>query len=68
MSRRRTRGISLHTKAPREITLLIAAILWLIGFATVFLKAIPSIPQVYGVWALALSGLLLILASLVEGL
>ncbi len=68
MPRRRIRGISLHTTAPREITLVIAAILWMIGFATVILKAIPGIPQNYGVWALALSGLLLIIASLVDGL
>ena len=68
MPRRRTHVIPLETSAPREITLVIAVILWLIGFATVILKAIPGIPQKYGVWALVLSGLLLIIASLVDGL
>ena len=63
---RRTRS-GFRTSAPREITLVIAVILWIIGFAAVILNAV-SLPNNLGAWALALAGLLLILGSLVEGI
>ncbi|OGO64157.1 MAG: hypothetical protein A2029_14635 [Chloroflexi bacterium RBG_19FT_COMBO_47_9] len=63
---RRTRN-RFRTTAPREITLIIAVVLWLIGFAAVILGAI-DLPNNLGVWSLALAGLLLILGSLIEGI
>ena len=45
----------------REGILLIAVILWIIGFASVILGAI-TLPGNYGNWFLALAGLLLIIS------
>ncbi len=51
------------TQAPRELTVILASILWIIGFANVILGAV-ALPGAYGEWALTLSGLLLIIGSL----
>jgi VIT1/CCC1 family predicted Fe2+/Mn2+ transporter len=55
------------TQAPKEVTLVIAFILWIIGVAATVLGALV-LPDNYGVWALVLAGLLLILGSVVDGL
>jgi hypothetical protein len=47
--------------------LIIAVILWLVGFADVILGAF-TLPNNLGVWALVASGLLLIIASLVDAI
>ncbi len=60
---RRYEGI--RTSAPREGTVVVAALLWLIGFANVILHAF-TLPNNLGIWALVVSGLLLILASMVD--
>ncbi len=72
MSRRtglNVRGMNtnVQTYAPKPITLIIAAVLWLIGFAATILRVL-TLSRNMGLWALALSGLLLIVASLVEAL
>ena len=46
---------------------MIAVILWLIGFASTILGVV-QLPGNWGMWALALAGLLLILASVIYGL
>jgi hypothetical protein len=56
-----------RTEAPREVTVVIALILWIIGVAGTILGAI-SLPDNYGVYALALAGLLLILGAVVKGI
>ncbi len=61
------REVGQRTNAPTEATLLIAVILWVAGFASTILGVI-HLPNNWGIWALALSGLLLILASVVYGL
>lgn len=67
MPRRYSRGEGRRTNAPTEATLLIAVVLWLIGFASTILGVVP-LPGNWGVWALALAGLLLILGSVIYGL
>ena len=47
------------------MTLIIAAILWLIGFASEILHAV-ALPAGYGDWALVVAGGLLILGSLFD--
>jgi hypothetical protein len=56
-----------RTNAPTEATLFIAVFLWLIGFASTILGVV-RLPGNWGLWALALAGLLLILASVIYGL
>jgi len=56
-----------RTNPPREGTLLIAAVLWLIGFADLVLGVI-ALPNNLGLWALVIAGLLMILASIIYGL
>lgn len=51
-----------RTQAPREATVILAALLWLVGFADVILGAI-ALSGNYGEWALGLSGLLLLVGS-----
>jgi hypothetical protein len=55
-----------RTQAPKEATLVIAGILWLVGTVDVFGPDI--VPGLYGVYALIVAGLLLILGSLLDGL
>ena len=64
---RRGKDNGVRTNPPTEATLFIAAFLWLIGFASTILGVV-QLPGNWGLWALALSGLLLILASVVYGL
>ena len=54
------------TQAPREVTLLIALVLWVIGLLAGL--AVIHLPNNLGFWALVVAGLLLILGSLVDGL
>lgn len=55
------------TQAPREATLVVAVILWLIGFADVILNVV-TLPSNLGVWFLVIAGFLLILGSLVDNI
>ncbi|HZD56832.1 MAG TPA: hypothetical protein VE136_08930 [Anaerolineales bacterium] len=55
------------SQRPREITLLVAFILWIVGVAATVLGAI-SLPDNYGVWSLIVAGLLLILGSVLNEL
>lgn len=64
---RRNRGLAVRTTPIREVTLVIAVILWIVGFMATILGVL-DLPGNWGVWLLAISGALLILASLVEGL
>jgi hypothetical protein len=52
-----------RTQAPRELTVILAAVLWVVGFADVILRAV-ALPGNYGEWSLVLSGLLLLIGSL----
>ena len=54
------------TQAPKEATLIIAVILWLVGLLG-FLNMV-DIPSNYDIWALVIAGALLILGSLLDGL
>ena len=54
------------TQAPKEATLIIAIILWLVGLLGGL--GVVSIPGNYGFWALVIAGALLILGSLLDGL
>ncbi len=51
-----------RTQAPREITVVLAALLWIVGFADVILGAV-ALSGSSGEWALGLSGLLLLIGS-----
>lgn len=62
MARRR----GFKTQPPKEATLLIAVILWLIGLLGGL--GIASIPSQYVFWSLVIAGALLILGSLLDGL
>jgi hypothetical protein len=59
-----------RTQAPKQVTLIIALILWLIGLlAGLSIIHIPgSLPSATGFWCLVVAGLLLILGSLLDGL
>lgn len=68
MTKRSRRGsINLKTTPVSEGTFIVAAILWVAGFADAILGAY-HLPYNLGIWLLALSGLLLILGALVKGL
>ena len=54
------------TQAPREVTLLISLVLWVIGLLAGL--GVIHLPNNLGFWALVVAGLLLILGSLVDGL
>lgn len=64
---RRGKNDGVRTNPPTEAALFVAVILWLIGFASTILGVI-ALPGTWGVWSLALSGLLLIFASVLYGL
>jgi phosphatidylglycerophosphate synthase len=59
-----------RTQAPKQVTLIIALILWLIGLLTgLHIIHLPSsLPPTTGFWSLVIAGLLLILGSLLDGL
>lgn len=54
------------TQAPKQVTLIIAVILWLIGLLGGL--GVVAVPGSYGFWALVIAGALLILGSLMDGL
>jgi hypothetical protein len=54
------------TQAPREVTVIIAIVLWLIGLVSVL--GLLALPNNLGVWALVIAGLLLILGSLLDAI
>jgi len=60
----RRRG-GFNTQAPKQATLLIAVVLWVIGLLSVLGVVHP--PNSLGVWSLVGAGLLLILGSLFDG-
>ena len=64
------RGGGFRTQAPKQVTLIIALILWLIGLlAGLHVIHLPSsLPATAGFWSLVIAGLLLILGSLLDGL
>ena len=62
MARRR----GFKTQAPKEITLIIAIVLWLIGLLAGL--GVFHLPNNLGFWALVVAGLLLILGSLLDGI
>ncbi len=62
---RREGGV--RTNSPTEAALFIAVILWLIGVASTILGVV-HLPGNWGLYLLALSGLLMILASVIYGL
>ena len=70
MARRRRSAIrGFQTNPPREITVVVAALLLIIGLLGTVIR-VPGInvPNNLAVWALIVSSVLLILGSLVEGL
>jgi predicted membrane channel-forming protein YqfA (hemolysin III family) len=54
------------TQAPKQVTLVISLVLWVIGLAAGL--ALIHLPNNLGFWALVVAGLLLILGSLFDGL
>lgn len=56
-----------RTQPPKEVTLIFAFVLWLIGVGATVLGVI-SLPNDYGLWALVIAGLLLILGSLIDNI
>jgi hypothetical protein len=62
MARRR----GFRTQPPKEATLIISIILWLVGLLGGL--HIASIPGQYVFWSLVIAGALLILGSLLDGL
>lgn len=54
------------TQAPKQVTLIIAIVLWLIGLLGGL--GMVAIPGNYGFWSLVIAGALLILGSLLDGL
>ena len=54
------------TQAPKQATLLISLVLWLVGLLAGL--GIIHVPNNLGFWALVVAGLLLILGSLLDGL
>jgi len=55
-----------RTQAPKQLTLGISVVLWLIGLLAGL--RILNVPNNLGFWALVIAGLLLILGSLLDGL
>ena len=62
MARRR----GFKTQAPRQTTLIISIIFWLVGLLGGL--NMVSLPAGWGVWSLVIAGALLILGSLLDGL
>jgi len=59
-------GRGFKTQAPKQVTLIIAIVLWLIGLLGVL--GMVAVPGNYETWALVIAGALLILGSLLDGL
>lgn len=62
----RRRRINIRQENKRGV-IFIAFVLWVIGFADLVLGII-QLPSPYAVWALVLSGAILLISSIVEGL
>ncbi|HKV11181.1 MAG TPA: hypothetical protein VJ725_23775 [Thermoanaerobaculia bacterium] len=62
MARRR----GFKTQAPKEATLGISVLLWLLGLLNGF--GVVHLPSNLGFWSLVVAGLLLILGSLFDGI
>lgn len=60
------RGGGLRTQAPKQVTVVISGILWLIGLLDGL--AVFALPNRLGFGALVVAGLLLLLGSLMNGL
>ena len=54
-------------QAPKQITLIISIILWALGMLSTVMGVI-ALPNNLGLWSLIVSGLLLILGSLIKGI
>jgi phosphatidylglycerophosphate synthase len=54
------------TQAPKQVTLIISLVLWLVGLLAGL--GIIHVPNNLGFWSLVVAGLLLILGSLLDGL
>jgi phosphatidylglycerophosphate synthase len=61
----RRRG-GFRTQAPKQVTLIISLVLWLIGLLAGL--GVIHVPNNLGFWSLVIAGLLLILGSLLDGL
>ena len=57
----------MNTQPPKQITLVIAIILWAIGLLSTLLDVF-SLPNNLGLWSLVIAGLLLILGSLIDNI
>ena len=57
-----------RTQAPKQATLGISVVLWLIGLLSGPIFHAFSLPNNLGFWALVVAGLLLILGCLIDGL
>jgi hypothetical protein len=55
-----------RTQAPKQVTLIISLVLWLIGLLAGL--GVVHVPNDLGFWSLVIAGLLLILGSLFDGL
>lgn len=55
-----------RTQAPKQVTLIIALVLWLIGLLAGL--GVIHVPNNLGFWSLVIAGLLLILGSVLDGL
>ncbi|MEO6192635.1 MAG: hypothetical protein ABIS20_06470 [Thermoanaerobaculia bacterium] len=55
-----------NTQAPKQVTLLISLVLWLVGLLAGL--GVIHVPNNLGFWSLVVAGLLLILGSLLDGL
>jgi hypothetical protein len=55
-----------RTQAPKEVTVIISTVLWLLGLLAGL--GIIALPNSLGFWALVVAGALLILGSLLDGL
>jgi len=55
-----------RTQAPKEVTVVVSGVLWLIGLLAGL--GVFALPNNLGFWALVVAGLLLILGSLFDGL
>jgi hypothetical protein len=54
------------TQAPKQVTLIISLVLWLIGLLAGL--GVIHVPNNLGFWSLVVAGLLLILGSMLDGL
>ena len=61
----RRRG-GFKTQAPKQVTLIISLVLWLVGLLAGL--SVIHVPNNLGFWSLVVAGLLLILGSLLDGL